>query len=143
MADDGGITRLRNRLLAIPAAVRQATQPALVKQADAIAATMRGLAPDDPTTGEPDLKTSIEVTPAGQQTPFYSQPGGNMTVPENAVAITAGGEEVRYPHLLEYGTTKMAAQPYFWPAFRLHRKKAQAAIKRAAGAAVRKNWGRG
>lgn len=141
MANDGGIGRLRNRLLAIPQAVRQATQPALIKQADTIAATMRQLAPDDPATGAPDLRTSIEVTPGGQQTPFYSQPGGNMVVPENAVAITVGGEDVRYPHLVEYGTTKMAAQPYFWPAFRFHRKKAQAAIKRAVGVAVRKNWG--
>ena len=138
--DDG--ERLRRRLAAIPNAVRAASAAATLKQANIIANTMRQFAPDDPATGAPDLKTSIEVTPAGQQTPFYSQPGGSMTVPENMVAITVGGEEVRYPHLVEYGTTKAQAQPFFWPAFRLHRKKAQQAIKRGVSAAVRKNWGK-
>lgn len=126
---------------AIPLAVREAVQPALLKQANEMAATMRRMAPDDPATSAPDLKTSIEVTGSGKVTPPYSQPGGMMTVPENAVAITVGGEEVRYPHLVEYGTAKAAAQPFFWPAVRLHRKKATASIKRAIGAAVRKNWG--
>lgn len=142
MTDDGGISRLRNRLLAIPGAVKESVRPALMKQANAMADTMRSLAPDDPATGEPDLKTSIEVTGPGETTPPYSQPGGTMTVPENAAAITVGGEEVRYPHLVEYGTTKAPAQPFFWPAVRLHRKKAAAAIKRAVGTAVRKNWGK-
>jgi len=43
---------------------------------------------------------------------------------------------------VEYGTKKAPAQPFFWPAYRLHRTKAKKAIKRAASAAVRKNWGR-
>jgi HK97 gp10 family phage protein len=142
MSDDGGITRLRNRLRAIPSKVKGAVQPALLKQANAMADTMRTLAPDDPATGEPDLVTSIEVTPAGQSTPPYSQPGGKRLVPENAVAITVGNDMVRYPHLVEYGSKKAPAQPFFWPAFRLHQKKATAAIKRAVGKAVRENWGK-
>ncbi|HEV7285919.1 MAG TPA: HK97-gp10 family putative phage morphogenesis protein [Kaistia sp.] len=138
MADDGGIGRLRKRLAAIPAQVKAATQPALLKQAEAMATTMRALAPED----SGDLKDSITVTPAGQSTPAYSQPGGSLVVPENAVAVTVGDADVRYPHLIEHGTTKMHAQPYFWPSVRLHRKKAQAAIKRAIGKAVRENWGK-
>lgn len=141
MADDGGIGKLKKRLAAIPQSVKEAVQPNLLKQAKTIADTMRCFAPDDPATGEPDLKSSIVVTPAGGQTPTYSQPGGSMTVPENAVAITVGNSEVRYPHLQEYGTKRHAAQPFFWPAFRLHRKKVQRAIKSAMGRAVRKNWG--
>jgi len=136
MADDGGIGRLQKRLAAIPEEVRKAIQPALVKQADAMSASMRGFVPVD--TG--DLKDSIEVTPAGKSTPPYSQPGGMMTVPENAVAITVGNEDVRYGHLVEYGTEKAPAQPYFWPAVRLHNKKAKQAIKRAISKAVRENW---
>ena len=143
MADDGGIGRLRRRLAAIPAQVKAATQPALLKQANAMATTIRSFAPDDPATSAPDLKSSIAITPAGQSTPPYSQPGGSMVVPENAVAITVGNSEVRYPHLQEYGTTHHHAQPFFWPAVRLHNKKARAAIKRAVGKAVRENWGKG
>lgn len=142
MAEDGGIGRLKKRLAAIPAEVKKAANATTVKQAEIMAATMRHLAPDDPATGAPDLKSSIAVTPAGQQTPAYSQPGGSLVVPENAVAITAGNSDVRYPHLLEYGTTKMQAQPYFWPSVRLHRKKAQQAIKGGVARAVKKNWGK-
>jgi HK97 gp10 family phage protein len=138
MADDGGIGRLRKRLAAIPVQVKAATQPALLKQGEAMATTMRALAPED----SGDLKDSITVTLAGQSTPAYSQPGGSLVVPENAVAVTVGDADVRYPHLIEHGTTKMHAQPYFWPSVRLHRKKAQAAIKRAIGKAVRENWGK-
>lgn len=142
MANDGGIGRLKKRLAAIPAEVKKAANVTTVKQAEIIASTMRNLAPDDPATDAPDLKSSIEVTPAGQQTPPYSQPGGSMVVPENAVAITVGNTDVRYPHLQEYGTTKMNAQPFFWPSVRLHQKKAQQAIKRGVARAVKKNWGK-
>lgn len=138
MADDGGIGRLQRRLAAIPMAVKEATQPALLRQAKAIADTMRQFAPVD----EGDLRDSIEVTPGGKPTPAYSQPGGSTVVAENAVAITAGNHAVRYPHLIEHGTTKMVAQPFFWPALRLHRKKATMAIKRAVGKSVRDNWGK-
>jgi HK97 gp10 family phage protein len=138
LADDGGIGRLKRRFAEMRGNILEATQPALLKQANAMADTMRHLAPED----EGDLIESIEVTPAGQQTPAYSQPGGSMVVAENAVAITVGNHAVRYPHLQEYGTTKHVAQPFFWPAVRLHDKKSRQAIKRALGAAVRKNWGK-
>ena len=84
-----------------------------------------------------DLIRSIAVTPAGQATPPYSQPGGAQVVPENAVMVTAGNTSVRYAHLVEYGTTKAAAQPFFWPAVRLNRKKITGRIKRAVSKAVK------
>lgn len=136
--NDGGIGRLKARLAAIPQEVKEAVQPALTKQADQMAASMRGFVPVD----DGDLQKSITVTQAGASTPPYSQPGGSMTVPENAVAITVGNSDVRYGHLVEYGTTKMNAQPYFWPAVRLHNVKAKKAIRSAIGRAVRKNWGK-
>jgi HK97 gp10 family phage protein len=136
MGYDGGISRLERRLKAIPKAVKDAANLSVVKQAEAMAGTMRHLVPVD----SGDLKDSIEVTPGGKVTPPYSQPGGMMTVPENAAAITVGNEDVRYGHLVEYGTTKAPAHPYFWPAVRLNNKKAKRAIKSAVGRAVKKNW---
>lgn len=136
--DDGGIGRLQRRLAAIPTAVKEAVQPALLKQGEAMANTMRQFVPVD--TG--DTRDSITVTPAGRSTPAYSQPGGSMVVPENAVAVTVGDQEVRTAHLVEYGTEKAPAQPFFWPAVRLHNKKATSAVKRAVGKAVRENWGK-
>ncbi len=130
---DGGLSSFQRRMKAIPKAARAAVQPVLVKQADAMAGTMKALAPVD----EGDLEHSITVTGPGEATPAYSQPGGSMVVPENVVAITVGNTDVRYPHLQEYGTTFHPAQPFFWPAFRMHRAKAMAAIKRGIGKAIR------
>lgn len=127
------ISRIDRMLANVTKAALAEVQPALAKAGDRVAGTMRQLAPED--TG--DLKKSIEVTPAGQSTPPYSQPGGETVVPENQVMITAGNTEVRYPHLVEYGTTESSAQPFFWPAYRLEKKKAAAAIKRAISKAVR------
>lgn len=137
MADDGGIGRLKARLAAIPKEVKKATEPALRKQAEAMVGTMRRFVPKD----THDLEYSIKYTMPGNQTPAYSQPGGSMVVPENAVAITVGNADVRYGHLVEYGTAKANAQPYFWPSVRLHNKKSKQAIKRAISRAVKKNWG--
>ena len=133
MADDGGLSSFQRRMKAIPNAAREAVKPVLVKQGNVIAGSMRQLAPRD----EGDLAGSVEVTGPGQSTPPYSQPGGSMIVPENAVAITVGNSDVRYPHLQEHGTTFHPAQPFFWPSVRLHRKKVMAAIKRGIGKAIR------
>ena len=123
MADDGGIGRLQKRFAALPRAVREGVHPALLKSGNEMASTMRQVAPDDPATGAPDLKSSIEVTGPG-------------------VAVTVGNADVRYPHLVEYGTTKAPAQPFFWTTVRLLQKRSANRIKRAIGKAVRNNWGK-
>lgn len=128
--------RLARRLNAIPPAVKKAVQPALIKSGEELASAMRALAPED--TGA--LKKSITVTPPGQATPAHSQPGGSRVAGENEVLVTAGNSDVRYAHLVEYGTAKAKAHSYFWPAFRLLRKRIQNRTKRAIGKAVREGW---
>jgi hypothetical protein len=97
---------------------------------------MKHLAPKD--TG--DLVASIAVTTAGNVTPAYSQPGGSQIVPENGVMITVGSAKVRYAHLVEYGTTEMAARPYFWVSYRLSKVRIKRRIARAISKAVREAW---
>ena len=99
---DGGLGRFQKRIQAIPKAARRAVRPALVQGANEIAALQRALAPED----SGDLKASIAVTGPGQSTPPYSQPGGRIIVPELTAAITAGNTEVRYAHLVEYGSVR-------------------------------------
>ncbi|WP_440408703.1 HK97-gp10 family putative phage morphogenesis protein [Neorhizobium petrolearium] len=125
--------RLSRRLEAIPKAVKQAVAPALITAGTDLAVTMRLLAPED--TGA--LKKSIHVTQPGEHTPPYSQPGGSRVAAENQVLVTAGNEDVRYPHLVEHGTAEAPAQPFFWPAFRLKRKTLANRIKRAIRKAVK------
>jgi HK97 gp10 family phage protein len=138
MAQSAQLARLERRLQAIPKAVREAVKPALEKSGAELVGAMKQLAERSRDTG--DLIDSIQMTTAGNSTPPYSQPGGSKVVPENAVLVTAGNSAVRYPHLVEYGTTKTAAQPFFWPAFRLLRKRIQSRIKRSIGKAVREGW---
>ncbi|WP_320199882.1 HK97-gp10 family putative phage morphogenesis protein [Agrobacterium sp. rho-13.3] len=125
--------RLKRRLDAIPRAVKAAVQPALAKAGQDLATMQRILAPRD----SGDLQKSIAVTLPGETTPAYSQPGGSRTAKENEVLVTVGNTDVRYPHLVEYGTATAAAQPYFWPGYRLMKKKMASRIKRAISKAVR------
>lgn len=132
------LARLNRRMNAIPKAVREAALPAVVKSADEMANRMRHLAPVD--TGA--LKESIHVTKPGQTTPPYSQPGGERKAGPLSALVTVGNTDVRYPHLVEYGTTENDAQPFFWPSVRLLKKRAKNRIKRAVGKAVREEWKR-
>ncbi|WOI55128.1 HK97-gp10 family putative phage morphogenesis protein [Palleronia sp. LCG004] len=128
-----GLASFQNRMRAIPKAARDAVQPALAQGGYEVAETIESLAPED--TG--DLVGSVTVTLGGFSTPPYSQPGGANLVPENQVAVTVGNSDVRYPHLVEYGTRHSAAQPFFWPGFRIAAPKAQRRIKRAILKAIR------
>lgn len=133
------IKRLQRRLMAIPQDVREAVQPVLVQNAEELATTMRRLAPDDPATDAPDLKSSIAVTPPGGTTPPYSQPGGSRVAGELEAIVTAGNSDVRYPHLQEYGTSEHEAQPFFWPSVRMLQKRLKNRTKRAIAKAVRQH----
>ena len=136
MATSPQLARLQKRLDAIPKSVREAVRPALTKSGEELTAAMRRLAPED--TGA--LKDSIVATLPGERTPPYSQPGGARLVGENEVVVTAGNSGVRYPHLVEYGTAQAPAQPFFWPAFRLLKRRIEGRLKRAIGKAVRDGW---
>jgi hypothetical protein len=71
-------------------------------------------------------------------------------VPEGAFAVSAGNGKVRYAHLVEYGTKPHVnqgrfpgtqnpgarRQPFFWPAYRIVRKKMRARANKALKAAA-------
>lgn len=135
---------------AAPAADEE-LQKAGRQSAEEMAALAISFAPED----SGDLKESIEVTPPGQRTPEYSQ--GGAVVPAGAFAVTAGNRDVRYPHFPEYGTRQFIAggmfegaqhpgtprQPYFWPAYRIVRRKHKGRASRALGKAVKRAFGVG
>ena len=135
---DGGLKSFQRRLQQLPKEVSSAMKPALEGAGDMVADAQRALAPVD--TG--DLEQSIHVTSPGEQTPAYSQPGGSQIAKENEVIVTVGDSDVRFAHLLEYGTRNSPAQPFFWPGYRLTRKRAAAKIKRAMAKAIKENWGK-
>lgn len=111
---------------------------ALVTSANELAETQRRFAETSRDTGA--LIVSITVTLPGESTPSYSQPGGSRVAGPNEVIITAGNSDVRYAHLVEYGTKNTEAQPFFWPALRLTRKRHQGRIDRAGRASAKAAW---
>lgn len=115
-----GLASFQRRMRAIPEAVARGVESDLIRAAQEIADTQQALAPR--LTGA--MALSIDVTGPGQATPPYSQPGGSYAVPLSAAAVTVGGPDVRYPHLVEHGTRNAPAQPFFWPGFRLSRDRA-------------------
>jgi hypothetical protein len=136
MPKSAQLQRLNRRMAAIPKAVREAIAPSLIASGNELAGTMRQVAPKD--TGA--LAESIAVTPPGQATPAYSQPGGSRVADELEVLVTAGNADVRYPHLVEYGTADAPAQPFFWFSYRLHKGKITRRTKRSISKAVRQAW---
>lgn len=145
MVDDGGLSRIQRRLNAIPRYVKERMATVTVEEAEKVADDMRAMALASKDTGA--MIVSIAVTPGGETTPPYSQPGGSATAPEGGAIITAGNSEVRYPHLVEYGHkgpngAVVEPQPFFWPAVRLNNKKVRSRLRREAKKAVSENWGK-
>ncbi|MHA7882583.1 HK97-gp10 family putative phage morphogenesis protein [Nitratireductor rhodophyticola] len=134
--DDNGLAAVNAAFDRVIRAPREAVLPALKKSGEELAAAQRALAPED--TGA--LKKSIAVTLPGESTPPYSQPGGSRVARDIEVIVTAGNSDVRYAHLVEYGTADTEANPFFWIAFRLLRKRLQNRINRAAKKAVKEAW---
>lgn len=97
------------------------------------------------------LRDSIVVTGPGGTPPDYSQGGGDV-VPEGSFAVSAGNSAVRYPHLAEYGTKAHVnagiflgtdnpgapATPFFWPAYRIVRRKMLARARKAIKTSIEK-----
>ncbi len=127
--------KLAARLQAIPREIVLQVRPAIMASANELAATMRALAEGSRDSGA--LIDSITVTPPGQTTPAYAAGGGKRTAGENQALVTVGNPEVRYAHLVEFGTAKAEAKPFFLPAERLTRDKGRRRIARAIGKAIK------
>ena len=125
MAKIQGLDKLKKKLRELPDDVKDAIEPALLKGANEIADLQRALAPK--ITGE--LVNSITV-----HTPETTEDGSRR------VSIEA---EAFYADWVERGRRKYNgedANPYFWPGYRLAKKKAQARIKRAISTAAKRSF---
>lgn len=140
-----GLAMLNRKMREIPEAAKEAARKTVVESAQEIANLQQNLVPYR--SGE--LHDSIHVTKPGETTPPYSQPGGAQVArPEQAI-VTAGDTNVRYAHLVEYGTAPhingglfagsqhpgTSAQPFFWPGYRALRGRA----KRKIGMSINKS----
>jgi HK97 gp10 family phage protein len=138
VAKDPNLSRVLRKMRKAAVTPREKVLPALLESAHELADLQRRFAEQSRDTG--NLIASIAVTGPGQQTPAYSQPGGSRVAGENEALVTVGDDLTRYPHLVEYGTAHAEAQPFFWPAYRLLRKRIIGRINRTAKKAVRDAW---
>lgn len=111
--------RLRRRLKAIPVEVRKAARAQLKANAEQLVETQKRLAPVD--TGE--LKDSIRQQDTSTSTRISRR-------------VSAGRGGVPYAAWAEFGTTKNSARPFFWPAYRMLRRRFRARMTRATKKAI-------
>lgn len=161
MADDGGLSSFQARMRAIPKAAQKAVRRAMERSAEEISAAARELSPVD--TGA--LRDSIDwkwgQAPSGSMTLSEVSDGKGLSI-----TIYAGSDEAYYARYVEFGTQAgvkgqrvvgkgagnrqskkgrfsyrthpgTPARPFFFPAYRLHKKRASNRIKRAISKAVK------
>lgn len=120
----------KRRLLALPKKVLKETNAAIEKNADEWVKTSRSMAPVDP-------KDGIHLRPSIRH--HDSETGGQI--------VRAGGEKTRksdknggeydYAIAQEFGREGMPANPFFWPAYRLLKKKFGGRRTRAMNKAIK------
>lgn len=113
--------RLRAKARALRAKVAASVTPAVIQAAELIMQTQRRFVPVD----DGDLRDSIHW-----EQDLKSQ---NAT----RVLIIAGGQPAPHARIIEFGSQRQPAQPFFFPGYRVERRRAKAIIAKAVRAAVR------
>lgn len=126
MSDDS-LNRLMRRFSAIPEQIRKDVAAEVQRGADYMVATAKRFAPN----GEGDLDASIRSEPGDHALQARVMAGGETTTRPVREGISATYD---YAKAVEWGTENMEAQPYFYPAARLTRRR----IKRNVNRAIRK-----
>lgn len=141
-----GRAKLMQKLKRIPIEVKKDVREALVSGAD----EMVDLAKRFVSVDQGDLRDSIEWRFGDAERAAHAQGIGDSH--ELGVVIYAGNSGVRYPHLVEFGTTPhvnkgkfggtfhpgTSASPFFYPAFRLIKRKARGRATRAMNKAIKR-----
>lgn len=132
------VRQINKRLGSVAAAVQKDVVSTMLTQAGLIAAEIKRVAPVDATSEHPgELKASVRIIEGkGDKKKAFV-----VKIAAGDIKTKAGGKGFNYPRGVEFGTQKSPAQPFFWPIWRLRRKGARVAVRKAAVAAVRKVWG--
>lgn len=133
-----GREALNRKLRLLPDAFKAVATEILSKAADAIVASMKNLVPVD----QGDLRASIgwtfgdapkDATAFAKSRPIKA--AGNMTI-----TIFAGNDTAFYARFVEFGVLKIgvSAQPFFYPAWRIHKKRLRSALTRGLNKEARR-----
>lgn len=125
--------RLKRKMLAIPQDVKRAMRVQNAKNAGDLTEAMKGFAAQTRDSGT--LVASIRHEDASDNTRISQivEAGGAATT-----RAVRSGASATYDYALaqEYGTEKQDANPFFWPAWRLYRRRLKARMTRATKKAI-------
>lgn len=127
-----GLKKLNRKFKALPDAAQTEMREAIAKSAREITDLAESLVPQD--SGA--LAASIGWT-------WGDPPKGSMVIAQAkqgdlTATIYVGDDEAYYARWIEFGTQKMAAQPFFFVAYRALRKRSKSRIKRSQRKAAKK-----
>ena len=133
MAKGWGVNSdFKRRLSRLPEKVRKDTNAAIEQNADEWVTLSRKMAPIDPQDGV-HLRPSIRH--------YQTETGGQVVRAggETTTKRVRDGQFGMYDYALgqEFGTMKMPAQPFFWPAYRLLKKRFGGRRSRAMNKAIK------
>ncbi len=127
--------RLLRKLRVLPRVARERVRDAMARSADEIVEMMERLVPQD----EGDLFASIGWV-WGNKAPAGTMGVASVGDPKSGLALTifaGNGTDAFHARWVEHGTTKMAAQPFFFVSYRANRKSATRRMRSAVGTAAR------
>jgi HK97 gp10 family phage protein len=143
MSQVEGLGRLTRKLHLIPAKVIEAAEASLEASAEQLVQMMRRLAPKD----SGDLAASIGWTwgdaPKGALVigTFRGKGGGARAKANLVITVYAGGKgpgfDAFYARFQEFGTVKMRANPFFFPAYRARKRAIRSKLTRDVKKAIR------
>jgi len=126
MAANQSVNRLQAILTLLPAQMKAPIRAQVFSQANVLRQAMIARVHADQGT----LRNSIRVEPGRNEMRALVKAGGPAT--------TVGGYD--YANAQEFGTQKMAAQPFFWPSYRAKKSQIRTAIKATIKVALQVNW---
>lgn len=119
-----GRARYHLKMRDLPRAVRQELAQAAEKNARQVSALQRQTAPRD----DGDLRASHKVEP--------------VKVDVIRWRVAAGDEKAFYARMVEFGTPRNAAQPWFYPSYRVLKPRLKARNRAAVKRAIKRIMGR-
>lgn len=129
------LERLKKRLLALPRAAKKAAREAVFEEAFQLANLQRRVVPVE--SGA--LRDSIRVEDGKHDLQAVVLAGGKTTT----VAARSGQGKYDYANAVEFGNSESKAQPFFFPSYRLKKKKMRSNVNRKTRAAVKKEFASG
>ena len=127
------VQQFQDLMAKIPKVVADELKLIPYEQAQVLANAMKAAAPVGHDARH-ELRDSIRVEAGRRPLQAFVRAGG----PTTTIISVQTGHPYDYAIANEFGTQRMVAQPFFWPVYRLMKRRIRAAMSRAARKAIAK-----